>query len=69
MPTIDGKLKPNERPMTEEEWEVNKVCGTSKRAHKWQWKFDGKGATSADKAICVHCGFETTLTRRDGDRE
>ena len=60
MPTIDGKLGPKERPMTDAEWEVNKDCELKKRAHKWYWK-----APDSNKAYCAHCGKETILSEKD----
>lgn len=66
MPTLDGKLKTSEVPMTDAEWEVNKDCALKKREHKWQWKLDiATGMPHPTAAICVHCGVERELTRTE----
>ncbi len=63
MPTVDGKLKPNEVQMTPEEWEKNKSCELSKRAHKFLWKVD-----SENEGVCAHCGKVEILTRKGEGR-
>ena len=62
MATADGKV---EKPMTDEEWEINKDCHAKQRAHKWQWKNDiNSGLPSNTEAICVHCGKEMSLSHK-----
>ena len=57
-------LPPGHVPMSDEEWERNKVCELAKRDHKWRWKYDvSTGMTSLTNAVCVHCGIETKLAR------
>lgn len=57
-------LPPGHVPMTDEEWETNKVCELAKRAHKWRWKTDiATGLPSMTEAICAHCGMQTKLGR------
>lgn len=61
-----ARLSPGQKPMTEEKWATHKDCDTAKRDHKWQWKLDiQSGMPHPTQAICVHCGKETNLTRKD----
>ena len=60
-----AKLPPGHAPMSEEEWERNKLCESAKRDHKWRWKYDiAAGRTSLTHAICAHCGLETRLSHK-----
>lgn len=59
-----ARLPPGHEPMSEEEWERNKLCELAKRDHKWRWKSEpGSSIPVLDRAVCVHCGIETKLVR------
>lgn len=61
-----AKLLPGHKPMSEVEWERNKLCETAKRDHRWRWKYEpGTNTPSLTDAVCVHCGLETKLTHKD----
>lgn len=61
-----AKLNKGQEPMTPEKWETHRHCETASREHKWQWVNDpATGLPSPDKALCVHCGIETLMTRKD----
>jgi hypothetical protein len=51
------------KPMTDEEWEVNKDCELKKREHKFMWDVNRPGTNWAQ---CKHCGVFKELVNKWG---